>query len=83
MEQARELSVNYDRASDVLYVTIDANRPCLSREIEEGVLIRYDPDTNELVGVTVTGFKRHHAAEGVKVEAVHGSLKVDPDLALA
>ena len=47
------LNFRYDARSDVLYCSINSPRPAVSEEIEPGLLVRLDPDTNQIVGFTV------------------------------
>jgi len=51
-----ELKVNYDPTGDVLYVSFDDPRPARSVEIEDGVFLRLDPDSEQPVGFTVVDF---------------------------
>ncbi len=53
------LTIEYDDASDVLYLSIGAPRLALTEEGPEGLLIRKDPTTDELVGVTVLSYDGH------------------------
>lgn len=54
-------SVNfaYDPKADVLYVSQGDPRPAISEEIEPGVLLRKDPDSGEVIGMTVIDFTKH------------------------
>ena len=49
-------TVNYDRASDVLYLGIRPGRQAVSKEGLPGVLWRYDVKDGEVVGVTILDF---------------------------
>ena len=52
------MKVDYDKISDVLYVTIKENRHAVveNGDIFGGVLILRDLDTHEIVGLTIDGF---------------------------
>ena len=52
------LSISYDPRVDVLYVSI--GKPCaaVSQETDNGVLVREDLETGELVGMTVLDFMK-------------------------
>ena len=67
----------YDQASDVLYVTFVPGVPAVATEIEEGVLARIDPNTHELVGLTITGLSVRPAEQPVEV-GVRGRLTMPP-----
>jgi hypothetical protein len=51
--------IDYDEASDVLYLSLGEPRPALTHEDREGLLIRNDPQTGELIGVTVLSYDHH------------------------
>jgi uncharacterized protein YuzE len=48
----------YDADSDVLYLSIGDPRPAVSEEIDDDVLLRLDPETGEIVGLTVLSLAR-------------------------
>lgn len=56
-----EMIVSYDRQSDVLYFSYGEAREAISEESEDGVLIRRDPRSNEILGFTVIDFSRRFA----------------------
>ena len=43
----------YDAESDVLYLSIGKPRSAVSQELGDDLLLRVDPDTDEIVGFTV------------------------------
>ncbi len=43
----------YDKDADVLYVSIGKPRPAISREVGDDVLLRVDPDSGDVVGMTI------------------------------
>jgi uncharacterized protein YuzE len=47
------LDIDYDEHADVLYLAIDKPRIADTFDSEHGVLIRKDPETHEVVGVTI------------------------------
>jgi uncharacterized protein YuzE len=50
-----EPDIDYDREADVLYISFGPPRPAVGLEPEEGLVLRLDPETDELVGVTIVG----------------------------
>lgn len=58
----RNLQISYDEDSDVLYVSIGEPRPALTYEEDGGVLIRRDPETQKVVGVTVVDYDHRFRA---------------------
>jgi Protein of unknown function (DUF2283) len=54
-----ELGASYDEQADILYLWRgDAPVPAVSLTSEEGHLIRFDPKSYELVGITIFDFCR-------------------------
>ena len=54
-----QFELSYDRDADVLYVSIGSPRPAYTEEDEQGLLIRKDPKTREIVGITVLDYEEH------------------------
>lgn len=60
------LSVQYDRGSDVLYITTPDYTSAHGREGAPGVMWRYSDEGERLVGVTIIDFKSYwHSRIGV------------------
>lgn len=53
-----ELKISYDTKSDVLYCSFGDPRDAISVETDDGVVIRLDPQTQDVVGVTVLDFSK-------------------------
>ena len=53
-----KLQYSYDRDVDVLYASIGNPRPAICTEPRDGVLIRHDVDTDEVVGFTIINYSR-------------------------
>ncbi len=47
------LKFNYDKNSDVLYISVGRPKPSYGCEETEGIIIRRDFEKNELTGVTI------------------------------
>lgn len=47
----------------MVYLSFGEPIPAVSEEIQEGVFARYDPETEELVGLTVTNFSKKFGME--------------------
>jgi uncharacterized protein YuzE len=54
-----QFQLSYDRDADVLYVSIGSPRPAYTDEDEQGLLIRRDPKSGEMVGVTILDYEEH------------------------
>ena len=46
----------YDKEGDVLYITIGEPQVAVSRELDNDVLVRQEPQTGKIVGMTVLNF---------------------------
>ena len=51
------LDGSYDEEADVLYISIGAPKPALGVDVGDGLIVLYDEDTNEIVGVTIIGLR--------------------------
>ena len=56
------LNWDYDQEADVLYISIGKPVKALGLDSGEGVIIRYQEDTGEVVGVTIIGVRERAAA---------------------
>lgn len=48
---------DYDEEADVLYLSLGTPRPAVGVDIGDGVVLRYDEETQEVVGITVIGLR--------------------------
>ena len=53
------MKIIYDDEADVLYVTCGTPEYTDYVEHSENVILRLDPDTKRLVGITIIGFSQH------------------------
>jgi uncharacterized protein YuzE len=60
-EQKLEFKLKYDATADVLYCSLGEPRDAISEETEEGVVVRKDPETDQIVGMTVIDFAKRFA----------------------
>lgn len=67
MDKESLMQLSYDRVADVLYVSIGAPRPAISREMGDDVLLRIDPDTGEVVGLTVLNLSTRQHSETLPI----------------
>lgn len=56
MKGMPKLEISYNAGVDVLYISIGEPRPGIAAECNDGDFIRVDPDTNEVVGITLLDF---------------------------
>lgn len=55
----KKLRYHYDREADVMYFYFDRPRKAKTIELANDFLLRLDPTTEEVVGITVISFSRH------------------------
>ncbi len=67
MDHERLMQSGYDRESDVLYLSVGDPRPAISREVGDDVLLRIDPQTGEIVGLTVLNLSTRSSSEVLPV----------------
>lgn len=72
MDQAKTLTYRYDDSEDILYVSIGSPIEAICLEEEDGVLIRVDPDTDEVVGFTIIDFleRTRREPQGISVDVI-------------
>lgn len=72
----KELSFSYDKNGDVLYLSIGKPREAVCVEEPDDILVRVDPKTKEVVGLTVLNFSKHFAGgRSRKLESMSVPLK--------
>ncbi|UCB57523.1 MAG: DUF2283 domain-containing protein [Candidatus Omnitrophota bacterium] len=68
---ASQLRISYDKEADVLYLSIGAPKKAISDIEENGVIIRRDPNTNHVLGLTIIDFARNFSTEKAKLISPH------------
>ncbi|MGQ4915969.1 MAG: DUF2283 domain-containing protein [Candidatus Asgardarchaeia archaeon] len=58
VEKRKDLEWDYDPEADVLYLSIGKPRVAESIDIGDGIIVRIDPKSNEIVGITIIGFNK-------------------------
>jgi hypothetical protein len=58
---------SYDSENDIAYLSIGTPREAITWESPEGHLLRLDPDTDELVGITFLHLKERIGAGGLDI----------------
>ena len=56
-EHAADVSWEYDDEADVLYLSLGVPTDALGVDIGNGIVVRVDEVTNEVVGLTVVGLR--------------------------
>lgn len=68
MEQRNTMSLAYDREADVLYLSVGEPRRAISREVGDDVLLRLDPDTGAVVGLTILNLSTRSSLENLPIK---------------
>lgn len=63
----QQMSVSYDLHNDVLYLAYGKAREAISEEVRDGVLVRRDPWSDEIVGCTVPDFRQRFEQPGASL----------------
>ncbi len=61
------MRISYDNDTDVIYISFGQPRPAISEETEDGILIRHDPDTNEVIDLTIIDFGKRLSTKSKQV----------------
>jgi Protein of unknown function (DUF2283) len=77
-EKKLDLKITLDAKNDVLYCSFGSEREAYSVEVEDGVFLRLDPETDNPVGMTVVDFCKKMAEHPGRTV----SLPFWPDMAL-
>jgi len=57
LEKTATITWDYDEEADVLYLSIGEPRPAIGMDIGEGIVVRYDEVSQEVVGLTLIGLR--------------------------
>ena len=74
-EKTSAVTWDYDAEADVLYLSVGKPRPAVGEDIGQGVVLRYDRNANELVGLTIIGL-RARLAQVLETSSESGSFAV-------
>lgn len=69
MVKHQPLKLDYDESADTLYVSLGEPREASCIEPEEGILLRVDAESGELVGLTIIHFRRRLQTSGDRLAA--------------
>ena len=53
-----KMKINYDEEGDFLEISIGKPTTCYADEIEPGVFLRKDEETDEIKSISILGFKK-------------------------
>ena len=60
MEKSK-LIVSYDKDADVFYLSFGEPKPSVTEELDDHVLVRRDPKTHDVTGITITNLNEYFA----------------------
>lgn len=63
LERPQSLTWDYDAEADVLYLSVGEPRPAVSVDLGNGLIVRYDEDQEEVVGLTVMDLRTRLTTE--------------------
>ena len=58
IEKQKDLNWEYDAEADVLYISVGKPRNAEGIDIGEGIIARVDPQTMEIIGLTIIGLNQ-------------------------
>jgi uncharacterized protein YuzE len=58
LDKRERLDWKYDSEADVLYVSVGRPRKAVGVDIGQGVVVRYDEEKREIVGLTILGVRQ-------------------------
>jgi len=60
--------INYDAEADVLYVSFGKPKKAEGIDIGDRTILRVDPETGQIVGITILDFKKRTGEDGISKE---------------
>ena len=57
VEKPERVDWEYDKDADVLYISFGKPKEALTMDLGSGILARYDKNSHDMVGFTITGLK--------------------------
>lgn len=57
LDKKEKIDWDYDEEADVLYLSINKPRKAIGIDAGDGLIVRFDEQKNEIVGLTIIGFK--------------------------
>lgn len=55
-QKLNQITVAYDKEADVLYMSEGEPKEAICQMLDDGVIIRKDPSTKEIIGFTIVDF---------------------------
>jgi len=78
----KNLRMAYDREGDVLDISIGEPKEAVSKEIEDDLFIRINPQNNEVVGISILNFEKWFKdIKDFRTLPILGSFEIPPKAA--
>lgn len=61
--EKNQIVMSYDREADVVYISFGKPMKSVSEEIDPYVVVRRNPETKEILGITITNFTKYFEAK--------------------
>lgn len=71
---------NYDKKNDILYISFGEAKPAYGDEIQEGIILRKDFVSDEIIGITILDFLKKLNSQDKELEnlsKMHGLESID------
>jgi uncharacterized protein YuzE len=68
MEKTDIMQIAYDQEADVLYLSAGEPRRAISREVGDDIVMRIDPDTGAIVGLTILNLSTRSGFENLPIK---------------
>jgi uncharacterized protein YuzE len=64
----QKINFSYDEDADVMYFYVGRPRPARTVEVSDDFVLRIDPRTGRVIGLTVVDFSKHFDLRGLRVK---------------
>jgi uncharacterized protein YuzE len=69
-EALGSMDIQYDPSADVLYCSFGKPQEAIGEEVDEGIIVRRNVETNAIVGITVIDFSRRFSERPGEVVSI-------------
>ncbi len=69
-EKLGSMDIQYDPSADVLYCSFGKPQEAIGEEIDDGIIVRRNVETNAIVGITVIDFSRRFSERPGEVVSI-------------
>jgi uncharacterized protein YuzE len=69
-EALGSMDIQYDPSADVLYCSFGKPQEAIGEEVDDGIIVRRNVETNAIVGITVIDFSRRFSERPGEVVSI-------------